>query len=256
MVADNGGRRLRIWMASGAALDCLVLTGIWLLLDAIGPLQSMAEYWLEAIGLVAVPWMVHVVALPALLRGVRINWELVARSLAFIGLAAYLIPFAGIFAFLLVVGPPVALIETALKGGGAHNAIGAQLDWIDKLTDDIGWTLVATLVGAVMGFMLNLLRPDAMVASPRSDHPRLRSDVLGGVSGAFLVFSGIFAAAALGALDRPMAGTNDWMSNLAQVPRLPAILVIGVLALLPHLYWVGRDIFPPVSSGNGEPERR
>jgi hypothetical protein len=231
------------WLVVGAALDAAALMIMWLLLGAIGPLQNAAEYWLDLLALIAVPWFVHVVALPAVLRVTWIGRDhLLARTAGFVALAAMLIPIVGISAFFFI-GVPVGLIFSSMEERTLWP--GPALP-IDTAIFDGVWTVVAAVAGAVMGFLLHVFRPGSTMdnlPSPCPRHPRMRSDVLGGAAAAFLAFGGVFLASPFGLFLRSVGISAVPMYSRAIAPQLPATITIGVVALLPHLFMVGRDLF-------------
>jgi len=67
-----------------------------MLLNTAAPLTHNVEVWLEAVGLMAVPWLVHVIALPMIFQISPITWingaRLVARGALFMAFAAMLFP--------------------------------------------------------------------------------------------------------------------------------------------------------------------
>jgi len=238
-------RQRAIWTVLGAIFDTAFLGGIWLVLNAIGPLQHDAEAWLDAIGLVCVPWLVHVVVLPSLILGYRGRLTIILlRTILFVGLAALLIPIIGVFVALSI-GLPLGAIFFITKYGGPSIA-SASTDWIGSVLGGGVWIATATIVGAAIGYLLHTARPERSPSHPMlllSNHPRARSDVLGGMSAAFLAFGGMLVAVHFRLFTRPVDIPTDWMHQLSTVPRLSTTIVIGVFALMPHLLMVGRDLF-------------
>ena len=246
-MAWRGGarhRRLLTWILAGATLDAVALLFIWLLLDAIGPMKAMSEYWLDVLGLVVVAWFVHVIALPTVLWRTWIGTvRLLVRATAFCSLAAILIPVVGVALFFFI-GLPFQIL-TLMKGPNPW-ATASPPSWIDITINAGFWTIIATISGLAIGLLLHALRP--MVATehlvlPLSRQPRLRSDALGGALASFLAFAGTFSASQFGLFARRINVPNDWMHLLIAVPQLPATVIIGVLSLLPHLLMLGEDLF-------------
>jgi hypothetical protein len=225
---------LMVWGLAGAALDAVAFIGLWMLLDSIGPLNRVAEAYLGALALVAVPWLVHVVALPALFQ--MKTWIGVARlattTIVFIAFGGIVIPALGYILFLFVA--PIVILATR---GSLRMPLGPQT-LADQISGYIGLLVIASVVGAAVGRLLHELHlGDSDARAPR---PKLRSDVLGGAIAAFLAFGGMPVASSLGLFSRQVL--NDPLGQLSIPPQLPATVVIGVLALLPHLLMVGRDL--------------
>jgi hypothetical protein len=231
---------LVLWVLIGVTLDGALLIGIWLLLDAIGPLPHFSQFWFDAVWLVAVPWLVHVVALPAILRMTWIKSDrLLLRTAAFIGLAAMLIPMLGIAIFICP-GLPFLGLFYMIKDGSLSVA-ATPATWMDRAIDCGFWTAVATLVGVALGFLLHAIRPGG-TTDHLPNYPRMRFDVLGGAGAALLAFAGMFLALSFGLFTRPVDMPTDWLHTLSVVPQLPATVAIGIMALLPHLLMVGNDL--------------
>lgn len=228
--------RLARWVLTGAAMDAVAFVGVWVLLIVLRPRYRIGALWLEAVGLVAVPWAVHVVALPCVMGVARIRLGPVLRTPLFLGIAALLIPVGGFFVFWFTV--LAALVATKAIAPGLAGA--RSHGWAVEAEGIAVLMYTATVVGAVIGLVLNQLRRGLTGDEPQAlPYPRLRSDVLGGASAAGLTFGGVFAATASGALDRPVTTLDTW--TLAQAPQILTMLVVCVLGLLPHLYLVGRD---------------
>jgi hypothetical protein len=234
------------WTAVGVLLDATYLITIWLLLNAIGPIKVNLAYWLDAVGLVSTPWLIHVVVLPRLFRVTRADPAvLLIRTAVFLGLAALIIPIVGTSAYLFAILPVVGTVDTLAHGTAVVGAAPIPpLGWVDRPIECAAWTAMASIVGVAIGFLLHATRPEGSTddlppSSP--NYPRMRSDVLGGMIGALLAFSTMFLALPLGIYTRPTNISGDWMHNLSVVPQLATALVIGILALLPHLILVGRD---------------
>jgi hypothetical protein len=232
-------------MLVGASLDAGALMIIWSLLDAIGPLDYKAEYWLDVLGLAAVPWFIHVIALPAAFHLEQIGTNrLLARTAGFCGLVVLLVPTLGITTF-YVIGLPLFVVFYLVDGGAALAAT-ASADWIDRMLNDGFLTIIATIAGLAIGFLLHAFRPVSTTERPALHtlgQPRMRSDVLGGAAAAFLTFGGMFLALPFGLFTRPLDIPTDWMHQLASTPQLSASIIIGVVALMPHLLLVGGDLF-------------
>jgi hypothetical protein len=235
---------LTAWVSTGAVLDAAALVAIWSLLDFIGPHQYNTESWLVGAGLVAVPWLVHVVALPALFRIDKIGLLMAARTAGFAALAAMLFPIVGMAVFLLL-GMPLLEIVSLVRG---ESAVAAAMPptLLDRMIDGCLWTFIATIVGAAIGCWVHVVRPGGTannLAARSHSRPNMRSDVMGGTIAAFLAFSGMFAAIPFGIFTRSVVIPKEWLHDtLFLPPQLPACLVIGVLALLPHLVLTGRDL--------------
>lgn len=244
-------RRLPIWALAGVTLDTVTLAGIWLLLYAVGPLNEALEWWLDAIGLATVPWLVHVIALTAIFR---IDWidadHLLGRTSVFIGLAAMLIPVLGVGVFMFAgsfLG--IALLFT---DGRMPLAAAVPPTGTDQAINCGFWTIIATFVGAGIGYLLHVLRPDAKAAQVvlcLPPYPRRRSDMLGGMCAACLAFGGMFLAFPFGLFSRAASRAANGGHEFSTVPGLAATVIIGVVALLPHLLMVGRDLFGPSCRG-------
>lgn len=232
-------RKLLVWCLVGVVLDTAAFIGFWVLLNTLGPLNPAAEAWLIALALITVPWLVHVVALPALFRVRPKNWtgsvRLAAETLVFISVGGMLIPLLGMMIF---------LFSSLLFGLVYQIAIGQRPPIFlgsptlaDQIISYVVWTAIATIVAAAVGLLLHGLGSDS---ASRARRPSLRSDVFGAVIAAFVAFSGMFAASALGLFSREVP--NDKLHLLSIAPQLPATLVIGIMALLPHLFMVGLDL--------------
>jgi len=235
---------LTAWVSIGAVLDAAALVAIWSLLNCIGPLQFSAEFWLVGAGLAAVPWLVHVVALPSLFRIKRIGLLVAARTAGFAALAAMLFPIVGTAVFLLLGMPLLGLISLVRGGSAAAATMHQTLP--DRMIDGCFWTFIATIVGAAIGCCMHVVRPDGTISNfAERSHglPHMRCDVIGGTIAAFLAFSGMFVAIPFGIFTRSVVIPRAWLRDaLFLPPQLPACLVIGVLALLPHLVLTGRDL--------------
>jgi hypothetical protein len=235
-------RHLPLWVLAGVALDAAVLIGIWMLLDAAGPLTHNTEYLLDSLGFVSVPWVVHVVVLPIAFRITSRTWIekgcLLIRTVAFTALALMLIPFVGITVFMML--GTFIIIAT---GANLRMTVGS-LTWADKVLDDAFWTVVAIIVGTAIGLMLHMLRRAGAGGrnSTRTLQPSIRSDLVGAAIAALLAFGGMFIALPLGVFTRPVNIAGDWMHEMSTVPQLSATVIIGVVALLPHLLMVGNDL--------------
>jgi hypothetical protein len=223
---------LSTWILIGVALDAAALTGIWLLLNVVGRWPAMMLYWLEIVGLLSVPWAVHIVALPALFRVVpRIETvKLAALTYLYIGVAGLMLfPLLGYFIFLLIVFVVFMITTVTLQA--------------PKLIDfgwSIVWTTTATAMGAIVGLLLHVMSKSS--SRPTDGFMRsTRSDVLGGAFAGFLSFSGIFVASALGAFTQRVAGQTVSDLSVAVVPPLSTTLIIAVVALSPHLIMAGCD---------------
>jgi hypothetical protein len=236
------------WVLIGIALDTTVLACIWLMLNALGPLSHNEEAWLDAIGLVTVPWIVHVFAMPFIFHGISLKQALILllMTFAYINLIAILIPLLGFVGFLLFA--PVAVFTT----GGRPPMPNVPPGLIGEIIGDSIFAAVVILVGSGVGAVLHALRE---VPTMNQDHRsssvvKFRSDWLGATFASVLAFGGMFIAWHFGLFVRPVNIPSDWMHELAQAPKLPATVVIGVLAFLPHLVMVGTDIL------NSDRERR
>jgi hypothetical protein len=213
-----------------------------LLLAAAGPLNITLEQWLGALGLVAVPWYVHVLALPMIFRVSATPQvgpaALLLRSAVFLAVAAMLIPFLGIFAFLCI-GIAVSFIASRgnLRMPIEPQTLAAQALGVAT------WMLTVLIVGAAIGALLHIVRTGDLTGSPALPHkPGVRSDVLGGALAAFLAFGGMSVALPLGLFSRQANVHTEWMHQLAVPPQLPSSVLIVVVAMLPHLLMTGREI--------------
>ena len=241
-------RRLPIWVLAGVTLDTVTLAGIWLLLYAVGPLNEDLEWLLDAIGLATVPWLVHVIALTAIFR---IDWidadHLLGRTSVFIGLAAMLIPVLGVGVFMFA-GLSSFWIALLFTDGRMPLAAAVPPTGTDQAIYCGFRTIIATFVGAGIGYLLHVLRPDAkadQVVLCLPPCPRMRSDMLGGMCAACLAFGGMFLALPFGLFSRAGGRAANGGHEFSTVPGLAATVIIGVVALLPHLLMVGRDLFGP-----------
>jgi hypothetical protein len=99
-------QRLEGWVLVGVALDASALIGSWLLIDAAGPLKGGWEAVAQYSMLIAVPWLIHVIALPLIFGRPPITWTetamLVVRTAALLAAAAGIVPVLGFIAFFLV----------------------------------------------------------------------------------------------------------------------------------------------------------
>jgi len=122
--------------------------------------------------------------------------------------------------------------------------IWAPLTWADHVRDDIFYLVIAVSVGAAVGLLLHAFgQGDIDGRSPSLPHQSCtRSDVLGGTVAAFLALGGRFVTLPLGLFSRPVNIPADWMHQLAAAPQLPSAVLIGTVALLPHLLMVGVDL--------------
>jgi hypothetical protein len=234
--------RLRIALVAGLALDTAALCVSWALLQAIGPLEGMAELWLNIICLIAIAHYIHTMLLPILFRypfSIRIFSPIEALSSIFlIAVAAMIVPFFGVMSFLLLGNLGIVFLAMASGTGFAlptwgNFVIGHLLLMIDGAS-----------VGAIVGLFLYGIRvrdAEESLASPDS-LPRARSDILGGAAAGFLAICGGFIAGSLGLFRQPIAVTN-WWGDAAGPPQIGSAIVIGTLALMPHLLMVCLDQF-------------
>lgn len=237
-----------VWGLVGAALDAAALLGLWILLNSIGPVNHAAEAYLDALALVTVPWLVHVIALPALFHVAPTTWlgrlRLADATIIFITVAGILIPGLGFILSLLA-----GTVLFISMGGNARMSLGSPT-WADQMGGYVVFTIVATIVGAAVGLLLHGLSASVVFGhNAQGPRPSFRSNVLGAAVAAFLAFTGMFAASSFGLFRRQV--TNDQFHVLSIPPLLPATLVIGVLALLPHLLMVGWDLFPVRQNDGG-----
>lgn len=127
-------------------------------------------------------------------------------------------------------------------GGGALPA------WVD----DYAWTVIAGIVGGAIGAVLHALRPGIAAGSrppPYAAYPRVWTDIVGGAAAGFLGFGALFVALPLGLFARPIAVSGDPMHQFRSAQQLATTLLIGTIALLPHLLLLGRDYFGPRPAG-------
>jgi hypothetical protein len=235
--------RLAAWVLVGIALDAAALAGIWIEIDTIGPLAPLMERWLDLVGLVAVPWYVHVVALPLIFRMVPSTWIekglLLARAAAFTVIAGLCIPIVGIIAVWFVGMPWLVILAIVSERRGA-----ASWGLIGSITSLIA---SAAIAGTVIGSLLHASRTGRLYERVyahvplRSREPRFRSDALGGAIAAFMGVGGMLVAVWLGLFSRPVDSPGDGMHSLAAAPQFPTAVLIGTLALLPHLVMTGID---------------
>jgi hypothetical protein len=236
----------------GIVLDAAALLGLCTLLDRAGALGTNVEAWLLVTALMAVPWYVHVVGLPIICRLSSIRWmsvaRLSARGMVFIAGAAVLVPLLGIVAFTTIA--PIIFVAT----GSLPTKPELTFSLADQFRDNITWMLMAGLVGAAIGAVLHGLRPDTFTHHTRDARqmplcgpPSVCSDIFGGALAAFLALGGMYVAIALGLFFRPvvMPGGRGWTGNLLATPQFSSLVLIGTVALLPHLLMSGIDLRRP-----------
>lgn len=236
-------RPLCTWTVTGLVFDAATVIGVWTVLNTAGPLNGMLEAWLCAVGLMIVPWYVHVVALPAVFRVVGTPDvalpALLVRGLLFVMFAAALIPFLGVAAVL-----SFGLLLAVIQRSGALGFLAAPYAWIDRLAGEAFFLLLAAIVGAAVGALLHIVRAGDLVSHPGPPHkPGARSDIFGGAIAAFLLFGGIYVALLLDLFDRSAGVPPHPMRNLAVAPQLVSSVLIVAVAMLPHLLMVGEDFF-------------
>jgi hypothetical protein len=222
-------------------MDIAALVGIWLLVSALGPLSQNEEAWLDAIGLVTVPWLVHAFALPSVFHGISLKDTLIMllKTIAYIVVNGMFIPLVGFAGFCFFA--PILLIAT----GGRPPMPNAPPSFISEILGYGVFAAVVMLVGIGVGSVLHVLRPVPTIGGDHSSPPvvKSRSDVLGAALAACLAFGGMFVAGHFDLFVRLFNDHNDLLHNMAQSPKLPATVIIGVIAFLPHLVMSGRDVF-------------
>ena len=227
--------QLWTWVLLGGGLDACVLAFLWPATDALLP---AADYLVRSVlfGLVLMTaaWLVHVMALPALLRVPAVpSWlgltGLILRGTWYLGVAGLLAVAAGCLSFILALPVEDALFRRV------HHAL--LFTAVPVATHAAG--------GAAAGGIGHLFRISS--AAPRAGNPwRAATDILGAMLAAGLAVAGTRAldttfigAAALRSeaatfLDEP----QPW--SVLHSPVLPVPL--GTLVLLPHLFLLGLDL--------------
>jgi hypothetical protein len=240
----NRSPSLRAGIMTGAVLDAAALVAFYALLATAGQLAVGLGEWLIALVLIATPWCVHVVALPTVLRGSSLDWEqaasLFGRGLAFITVAGVVFPLMG-FVCLGIVGITLRVVMGAAWTG--INLTG----WYDQAVGCVVILAMTALVGAAVGALLHGLRPTGTgVPSDTGGSPRivqattLRTDALGGASAPVLAMGGYWVAALL---SHPVIVSYYQEPSFWHVtrPQVLPLVVIGFIALLPHLIMTRAD---------------
>jgi hypothetical protein len=242
----NRSPSLPAWVMTGLALDAVALAALYTLLAIAGPLAAGWNEWLIALVLIVTRWCVYVVALPTAFRGSSPNLgqvaSLFARGLAFITLAALGFPPLGFVCVSIVV------IAFRVVTGGAWTSINPET-WYAQALGCVAILVMTAPVGAAVGALLHGLRPTGsdvpsdIGRSPRCvQAPSICSDVLGGASAAALAAGGLCAASLLSHPAIVLRYQDPELTiKLIALPQVSPLVVIGVIALLPHLIMTGAD---------------
>jgi hypothetical protein len=173
--------------------------------------------------------------LPVIFRLSPVHWKdlawLLVRGIAFVVLSGILFPILGLYIF--VFGGMAIILVT----GGSMRLSLAPPTWIDWARGDLIWLITAAIVGAAVGVLFLAFRilGDASHPPCPGDQPSARTDILGATLAAFLAGVGMLVSTSMDLFSRSVPVTGDWMNPLAYIPRLPTLVSIGTIALLPHL---------------------
>jgi hypothetical protein len=230
--------QLCAWVMSGLILDALSLFTLQQLLNVFGPLTGIGRSWLEIIALLATPWLIHVTLLPTIFRLHTRSvtpWSWLGRTTVFITVGAFMVPMLGIPVFSTAV---IVMLSLNSIIAMPLTSVNQTLAWFIFVAV---WLLPATAVAAFVGVLLSMQRPSKADDSSML-LPPFRSDVMGGAVAGFLSFGGMFAASSFGLFSRPVS-VHDELHQLAVPPLTWPAIIIGTLALLPHLVLLGLDEF-------------
>jgi hypothetical protein len=238
----SGFRSLPIWVLTGLVFDAAVLTALYALLAAAGPLRAGLEEWLVLLVFIATIWFVHVSALPIASYG-RIPkcgqvMRLSVRGLAFTTIAGAIPPILGLVGFFLVA------MAIRIVAGEAWPAVD-PISWHAQL---VGWVVspvITTSAGAAVGGLLGILRPTDLVTPIKSDESQhcynlrnIRSDILGGAIAGALVAGGL-GLTGLWSHSAITLGYHQGTVNLVATPHVSLLVLVGMVALLPHVVLTG-----------------
>ncbi len=160
--------------------------------------------------------------------------RLFVRGLAFTTIAGISLPILGFVGFSLVA------MTIRIVAGNSWSPKNT-MSWHAQLIGEGVILAMTTSLGAAVGALLSILRPTDPVTPIKSDatqyrdYPQnIRSDMLGGA------FAGAFAAGGLGlaGLWSHSAITLDYqqgMVNLVATPHVSRLVLVGIVALLPHV---------------------
>ncbi len=113
-----------------------------------------------------------------------------------------------------------------------------------KIAGSVLFMFIGGGAGAAVGGFLyaqRILHPETG-ALTRIGNPRPRSDILGGAIAGFIALNGASVANSLGMFSQTVGVPAEY-GGLAGPPYFGPTLIIGLLALLPHLLMTGLDQF-------------
>jgi hypothetical protein len=239
------------WIAVGLALDGLLLAVLWIAVSGFfrrsSPILWPFVAWVEATGLVWVPWLIHVVAVPRILSGRPLSQALqptmtyllssilvipaLGGIIAALGGIAFLIAAVGLYPLLAALNLAAAIFHAVLPiaPDNGFSLIAPFSIWLSYL---VSIWLSYLAVGSFLGLMIASFR---VRSAEWSTIVRPRYDVIGGALGAVIACA-CFRSLSVGVL-------------FAQVPttpgleNLPIFLIAGLLVCLPHLILTACEIF-------------
>ena len=209
------------WVLVGLGLDIIGLAAMWPAASVV-PVVWYTRPILFGVVITATAWIIHIVALPALLRlpgstGWRsAGWDAL-RTIPIMAASAALASYSSFFAGL---GASFVLAFFS-TGFGLSWPVGS-LFWMAAL-------LGAAVGGAVTGAFVSQVRSKPWPV-------RARSDILGGTLAAGLACVGWVAAAQM------QRGAGGSSSEVDVALHSGLLIFSGALALLPHLFLLGLDL--------------
>ena len=233
----------RRWIGAGLALDGAAIAVFWFATTALTarpePKGSQGPGVYDMLAFTLIPWLVHVLALPALFKRASpgFAWTKTAVYALFAPVLVVTLSF-GIFGVMLVPMARFAIACARLAVPGLSHESASK---ISKVSFLLALFLFSSGAGAAVGLLIASLRKPG--GSRRPLPPNV--DKLGGLLGGIAAFVGLCV---LGSLFGSPALFDPTLPNF---PRLPTTLVAGLLALLPHLVLTARFNPPPAISASG-----
>jgi hypothetical protein len=131
-----------------------------------------------------------------------------------------------------------------IVAGDAWPAVDPAI-WHAQLVGWVASLVITTSAGAAVGALLGILRPTDLVTPIKSDESQycyrlrnIRSDILGGAIAGALVAGGL-RLAGVWSNSVMTLGYHQGMVNLVATPHVSLLVLVGIVALLPHVVFTG-----------------